>query len=231
MENLPEERLTPPAEGQRAFAAVVIGGSAGGINAMTSIVATLPANLPLPVIVVLHQGTDPSPGWVDHLGSRCRLPVIEAADKMPLTPGMVHCAPAGYHLLLEREGSLALSVDEKINFVRPSIDLLFSSAAEAFGPALIGIILTGANDDGARGLADIAARGGLALVQSPPTAEWPTMPEAALQATPQALTVDLDRMGETLVGLIRGLSRPPPCEGSPFAEEEPGHGEALHPDR
>jgi two-component system chemotaxis response regulator CheB len=185
----------------RRFAAAVIGGSAGGISAVTTIVAALPASLPLPVVVVLHQSPGEPLGWVDYLGRQARLPVVEAEDKLPLIPGAIYCAPAGYHLLLEREGSLALSVDEKVNFVRPSIDLLFASAADAFGPALIGIILTGANGDGARGLAAIAAGGGLAMVQSPRTAEWPTMPEAALRAVPQALVVDLEQIAEKLVEL------------------------------
>ena len=120
---------------------------------------------------------------------------------MPLSAGMIHCAPAGYHLLLETDGTLALSVDEKVNFTRPSIDLLFASAADAFGPALIGIVLTGANGDGARGLAEIAAAGGLVMVQSPRTAEWRVMPEAALHAAPQALVVDLEEIAEKLAEL------------------------------
>ena len=202
MEGLPQDRLKRWGQGRsRRFAAVVIGGSAGGISAVTAIVSALPASLPLPVVVVLHQSPGEPLGWVEYLGRHARLPVVEAEDKMPLTPGTVHCAPAGYHLLLETDGTLALSVDEKVNFSRPSIDLLFASAADAFGPALIGIVLTGANGDGARGLAEIAAGGGLAMVQSPRTAEWPAMPEAALQATPQALVVDLEEIAEKLAEL------------------------------
>ena len=184
------------------FAATVIGGSAGGISAVTAIVSGLPASFPLPVVLVLHQSPDQPPCWVEYLGRQARLPVTEAEDKMPLTAGTVYCAPPGYHLLMETDGSLALSVDAKVNFARPSIDLLFSSAAEAFGAALIGIVLTGANNDGARGLAEIVAGGGLAMVQSPRTAEWPTMPEAALQAVPEALVVNLEDIAITLVELI-----------------------------
>jgi two-component system chemotaxis response regulator CheB len=194
LKRLQEERA-------RRFAAVVIGGSAGGISAVTAIVSALPASLPLPVVVVLHQSSGEPLGWVDYLGRQARLPVVEAEDKLPLAAGTIYCAPAGYHLLLEMDGTLALSVDEKVNFSRPSIDLLFTSAADAFGPALIGIVLTGANGDGARGLAVIAAAGGLAMVQSPRTADWPVMPEAALRATPQALVVDLEQIAETLVKL------------------------------
>lgn len=202
MEGLPQDRLKRPEKGRsRRFAAAVIGGSAGGINAVTTIVSALPASLPLPVVVVLHQSPGEPLGWVEYLGRHASLPVVEAEDKMPLSAGMIHCAPAGYHLLLETDGTLALSVDEKVNFTRPSIDLLFASAADAFGPALIGIVLTGANGDGARGLAEIAAAGGLVMVQSPRTAEWRVMPEAALQAAPQALVVDLEEIAEKLAEL------------------------------
>lgn len=201
MENLPQAHLNRPASGAAAegFAAVVIGGSAGGINAVTTIVCALPPAFPLPVVVVLHQHPGAAPAWPAYLGRRAALPVVEAEDKLPLAAGTVYCAPAGYHLLLEGDGTLALSVDEKVNFARPCIDLLFSSAADAFGPALIGIVLTGANDDGAQGLAEIAAGGGVAVVQSPRSAEWPTMPEAALRATPRALVVDLEEIAEQLV--------------------------------
>lgn len=185
----------------RPFAAALIGGSAGGISAVTAIVSALPPSFSLPLIVVLHQSPGETLGWVEHLGRQARLPVVEAGDKMPLAPGRVYCAPAGYHLLLEADGTLALSVDEKVNFARPSIDLLFSSAADAFAPALIGIVLTGANDDGARGLAEIAEGGGLAMVQLPRTAQWPAMPEAALEAVPRALVADLEEIPEILVAL------------------------------
>lgn len=202
MEGLPQGRLNLSEKVRsRRFVAAVIGGSAGGISAVTTIVSAFPASLPLPVVVVLHQSPGEPLGWVEYLGRHARLPVVEAEDKMPLSAGTVHCAPAGYHLLLETDGTLALSVDEKVNFVRPSIDLLFASAADAFGPALIGIVLTGANADGARGLAEIVAGGGLAMVQSPRTAEWPAMPEAALQAAPQALVVDLEEIADKLVEL------------------------------
>ena len=204
MEGLPQDRLTEP-EGRegRRFAAVVIGGSAGGIRAVTAIVAALPPNFALPVVVVLHQGAGDPTFWVEYLGRHASLPVVEAEDKLPLTRGTIHCAPADYHLLVERDGTLALSMDERVNYSRPSIDLLFASAAEAYGPALIGVVLTGANSDGARGLAEIAASGGLALVQAPVTAEWPAMPEAALRMTPQALVVPLDEIATTLTTLTR----------------------------
>lgn len=195
MEDLPQTRLTRP------FGAVVIGASAGGIAALTTILPALPATFPAPVVVVLHQHPGGGAGWPDYLGRQTALPVVEVEDKMPLTAGTIHCAPPGYHLLMERDGSFALSVDEKVHYSRPSIDLLFTSAADAFGPALIGVVLTGANDDGAEGLAEIAARGGVAVVQSLQSAAWPAMPAAALSAVPQALVVDLEGIAATLIAL------------------------------
>lgn len=195
MEGLPQGRLNRP------IRAVVIGASAGGIKAITTILPALPDSFPVPIVVVLHQHPGGGTSWPDYLGRLTPLAVVEAEDKMPLTAGTIHCAPPGYHLLIEQDASFALSVDEKVHFARPSIDLLFSSAADAFGPALIGVILTGANADGAEGLAEIAAHGGTAVIQSPANAAWPAMPAAALQAVPQALIVDLDDIAATLIAL------------------------------
>jgi two-component system chemotaxis response regulator CheB len=200
MEGLPQNRLT------RSFGAVVIGASAGGIAALTTILPALPATFPVPIVVVLHQHPGGGVDWSEYLDQQTALAVVEVEDKMPLTAGTIHCAPAGYHLLMEQDGSFALSVDEKVNFSRPSIDLLFSSAADAFGPALIGVILTGANGDGAEGLAQIAARGGITVVQSLQTSAWTAMPAAALQAVPQALVVELDAIAATLVTLTSPLA-------------------------
>jgi len=203
MEGLPQARLN------RSFGAVVIGASAGGISALGTILPALPATFPVPIVVVLHQHPGGGAGWPDYLARQTPLAVVEVEDKMPLSAGTIHCAPPGYHLLMEQDGSFALSVDAKVHYSRPSIDLLFASAADAFGPALIGVILTGANGDGAEGLAAIAARGGLTVVQSLQTADWPTMPAAALQAVPQALLVDLDSIAATLIDLTSS-----PVQGS-----------------
>lgn len=201
MESLPQARLN------RSFGAIVIGASAGGITALGTILPALPATFPVPIVVVLHQHPGGSAGWPDYLGRQTALTVVEVEDKMQLSAGTIHCAPPGYHLLMEQDGSFALSVDAKVHYSRPSIDLLFTSAADAFGPALIGVILTGANGDGAEGLAAIAARGGLAVVQSLQTSDWPTMPAAALQAVPQALVVDLDAIPTTLIDLTSFLAQ------------------------
>lgn len=201
MEGLSQARLS------RSFGAVVIGASAGGIAALTTILPALPATFLVPIVVVLHQHPGGSAGWPDYLARQTALAVVEVEDKMPLAAGTIHCAPPGYHLLMEQDGSFALSVDAKVHYSRPCIDLLFASAADAFGPALIGVILTGANGDGAEGLAAIAARGGLAVVQSLQTSDWPTMPTAALQAVPQALLVDLDAIAATLIALTSSLAQ------------------------
>jgi two-component system chemotaxis response regulator CheB len=201
MESLPQTRL------KRSFGAVVIGASAGGIAALGTILPALPATFAVPIVVVLHQHPGGSAGWPEYLGRQTALPVVEVEDKMPLSAGTIHCSPPGYHLLMEQDGSFALSDDAKVHYSRPSIDLLFASAADAFGPALIGVILTGANGDGAEGLAAIAARGGLAVVQSLQSSDWPTMPAAALQAVPQALVVDLDAIAATLIDLTSSLAQ------------------------
>lgn len=200
MESLPQDRMSRHScnDTPGRFSAVVIGGSAGGIRAVSTLVSSLPAGFPLPVVVVLHQHPDAGHSWHELLRTRTSLQVQEILDKTPLRAGTIHCAPANYHLLLESDSSLALSVDEKVNFARPSIDLLFSSAAEVLGPALIGVILTGANRDGAQGLADIAASGGTAIVQSPESAEWPIMPVAALMAVPAARVIELKEIAAAL---------------------------------
>jgi two-component system, chemotaxis family, protein-glutamate methylesterase/glutaminase len=202
MENLPEARVRDAENKGARLKAVAIGGSAGGISAVTTIVSGLPASFSLPVVVVLHQSPGETAYWPEYLRRHSALPVMEIEDKAPMTAGTVHCSPAGYHLLLENDCTFSLSVDEKVNFVRPSIDLFFATAAEALGEGVAGVILTGANADGAVGLRQIAECGGIAIVQSPCTAEWPVMPEAALQAVPQALVVDLGTVAEKLAELI-----------------------------
>ncbi len=165
------------------YDAVVIGVSAGGLQTLKVILPSLPSGFPLPLAIVQHQSPDADGFLVNYLDGISALHVREAEDKEPLTPGHAYFAPAGYHLLIELDRRFSLSVDDRVNFARPSVDVLFESAADVYGPALIGIVLTGANADGAQGLAAIKARGGLAIVQSPRTAEIGTMPQAAIAAT------------------------------------------------
>lgn len=165
---------------ERRHQAVVIGCSAGGVRALGGLLGRLDARLAVPVIVVCHVGGEDVEMLCEVLSLTSRLPLQEAAERHCPAAGQVYVAPAGYHLLIERDGCFGLSVDARVQYSRPSIDVLFSSAAEHYRERLIGVVLTGANDDGARGLQAIRARGGLALVQHPDDAEVPQMPLAAI---------------------------------------------------
>jgi two-component system, chemotaxis family, protein-glutamate methylesterase/glutaminase len=147
---------------------------------------------------VLHISPDHPNCLVEVLRNRCRLAVKEAEDKEPLRAGFVYVAPPNYHVLLERDRSLSLSVDDKVHFSRPSIDVLFESAAQAYGKAAAGVLLTGANEDGAHGLAAVRAAGGTTFVQDPETASIRTMPEAALRLNPQHRVVPLLEIASAL---------------------------------
>lgn len=162
------------------YQAVVIGVSAGGISALTKVLPNLPLNLPIPILIVQHIGADAQNYLAEHFSKKCKLNVVEAKDKEPITSGNIYFAPPNYHMLIEADQTIALSTEAKINFSRPSIDALFETAAETYCSNLIGIILTGANSDGANGLAKIKSFGGLTIVQSPETAEVDTMPTAAI---------------------------------------------------
>lgn len=182
--------------------AVVIGTSAGGVQALSQVLPRLPADFPAPVLVVVHVPPRQSNSLVDLFAAKCRLPVKEAEDKEPLAPGTIYFAPPDYHVLVEASGTIALSSDEHVNHSRPAIDVLFESAADAFGPELVGIVMTGANSDGAQGLRAVCAAGGQGLVQIPATAEVATMPEAALSACPDARTMALERIVPALEAMI-----------------------------
>lgn len=166
--------------------AVVIGGSAGSIEVISDLLAALPADFALPIIIVVHLPRRRPSLLAEVFGPKCACPLKEAEDKGPIVPGTVYVAPADYHLLIDAGPAFALSVDEPVNFTIPSIDALFESAADVYGPGLVGIVLTGANDDGARGLRAIADAGGITLVQSPDEATVRAMPDAAKTACPHA---------------------------------------------
>ena len=176
---------------------VVIGVSAGAIHALSQILPALPAHYPFPVLVVVHVPRDRN-ALTTLFERKCSLPVREADDKEPIATGIT-IAPPDYHMLIESGRTIALSGEEPVHFSRPSIDALFESAADALGPALIGVVLTGANEDGAAGLKAIAAAGGTALVQDPATAYAAAMPDAALKACPAALKLDLDAIAAFLI--------------------------------
>ena len=157
-----------------------MGTSAGGLRALEKILGGLPASFPVPIVAVQHRARE-SEAFASIMRSLCSLPVHEAEDKEPIVAPGVYLAPPDYHLLLE-PGHLALSTDEPVSFSRPSIDVLFESAADAYGAGVLAVLLTGANHDGAKGLARVRAAGGVALVQDPKTAESPEMPAAAINA-------------------------------------------------
>ena len=165
----------------RQFKAVVIGASTGGVSALKIILGALPADFPIPVLVTTHIAPDSGDSLAVLLDSICAIRVKEADEQETVSPGTVYLAPANYHLLAERGGNLALSIDPPVNFARPSVDVLFESAAQVYGPALIGVILTGAGSDGSKGLLKIKNSGGLTIVQDPADAEMDSMPRSALQ--------------------------------------------------
>ncbi|MDQ0570473.1 two-component system chemotaxis response regulator CheB [Variovorax paradoxus] len=169
----------PQSPGRRVEA-VVLGASAGGIEALLALLHELPSPWRLPVVIVLHLPETHESHLAEIFGERLHLPVREAADKMPLAAGHVYFAPPGYHLSIERDRRFSLSCEPPVHFSRPSIDVLMASAADAYGPALAGMLLTGANDDGAEGLQRIHLAGGLTAVQDPNEAQVSTMPEAAM---------------------------------------------------
>jgi two-component system chemotaxis response regulator CheB len=175
--------------------AVVIGTSAGAVQALSAILPPLPADYPLPVMVVVHVPPDRRNALTELFQSRCAMTVREADDKEPIAPGVIYFAPPDYHLLVETPEYLSLSTDEPVLHSRPSIDVLFESAADAFGPGLVGVILTGANQDGAEGLKAVAEAGGVVVVEDPASAAASAMPEAALAAWPAARTMSLEDIG------------------------------------
>ncbi|MBD3817386.1 MAG: chemotaxis protein CheB [Brevundimonas diminuta] len=181
--------------------AVAIGASAGGVQALLTLLPALPADFPWPIFIVLHVPADRGNVLAPLFEAKCRLEVKEAEDKETARPGVVYFAPSNYHLLVESNGDLALSSDEAVNYSRPSIDVLFESAADAYGAGLTGVILTGANDDGAAGLSAVAAAGGIALVEEPAAAYAQAMPQAARNACDAALALPLERIAEHLKGL------------------------------
>jgi len=178
--------------------AVVIGGSAGGVDALAGLLPALPEGYPLPVFCILHLPGDRESRLAALFGERLRLPVREAADKEPIAPGTVYFAGSGYHLSIERDRTFSLSCEAPVSYARPAIDVLMASAADAYGPALAGILLTGANHDGADGLAAIRAHGGLTVVQDPADAQVPTMPLAALARARPRLVLPLARIAALL---------------------------------
>ena len=186
--------------------AIVIGGSAGALEALGALLSALPPGYSLPIAVVVHVPAHRPSSLAAALQPHCAVEVREAEDKEPFAPGAVYVAPADYHLLLDEGPRVALSVDAPVNYSIPSIDVLFESAASVLGSDVAGVVLSGANADGARGLRAIEDAGGVALVQAPQGAATPAMPEAAIRACRAARALPLRELGEELVELGRRRS-------------------------
>lgn len=181
--------------------AIVIGASAGGVEALGLILPSLPAKFRPAVLIVLHLPRERPSLLVEIYEKRCALPIREADDKEPIEPGTIYFAPPDYHMLVERNRQIALSTEEPVHFSRPSVDVLFESAADAFGSRLLGVILTGANEDGASGLHAIHRAGGVTVVQQPDSAKVPLMVVSALQRNPADFVLSLPEIAELLKGL------------------------------
>jgi two-component system chemotaxis response regulator CheB len=197
-----------------AYSILVVGTSWGGLNALRELVGALPEDFGIPAILVQHRHRQSDHLLSTFLQERTRLEVVEVEDKMPIQPGMLFVAPADYHLLIDR-GFFTLSTDPPVRYSRPSIDVTFYSAADAYGAATVGVVLTGANSDGSRGLRRIFDRGGLALVQDPVSAESPTMPSAAVRCVPAARVQTIPQIAATLAGLTPTGKDEPTARGLP----------------
>ena len=188
--------MTAVVPATRDIDAVAIGASAGGVELLSVLLAALPADCRASFFIVVHIPRERPSLLPEVFGAKCALPVREAEDKEPVQPGTVYFAPPDYHLLVDRGPAFALSSDEPVHFSRPSIDVLFDSAADIYGERLLGLILTGANQDGAEGLAAVGRAGGRTVVQEPGGAAVPFLPEAALQQGPVDFVLSLTQLQE-----------------------------------
>lgn len=197
-------RRTPPRPAARPpVELVVIGASAGGVSALLTLLSPLPAGFRLPIVALLHLLPRRESRLCSVLRHALTLPVREPVDKETIQPGCVYVGSPDYHLLVELDRSFSYSGEPPVSFARPSIDVLMTSAADAYGPAAVGVLLTGANADGAEGMAAIRARGGITLVQDPADAEVPTMPEAAIARCRPDHILPLNDMPQMLLQLAR----------------------------
>ena len=188
----------------KEIAIAVVGASWGGLAALSRLLKDLPREFPVPLAIVQHRSKHADDLLASLLQDLTPLRVVDVEDKEPFEPGTVYIAPANYHLLVDH-GHFTLTTDPMVRFSRPSIDVTFMSAGDAYPNATVGVILTGANDDGSRGLKHIVDRGGRGIVQDPETAESKTMPAAALRAVPEAEVLPLDAIAARLVGLTSSL--------------------------
>ena len=190
---------------------ITIGASAGGMQAIQTLLQALPAHWSIPILICQHLHPRQGNFMIQNHNAHCQAPVKEAEDKEILQPGVIYFAPPDYHLLVERDRSLSLSVDGKVNFSRPSIDILFESAAWTFGRHLTGVLLTGGNSDGAAGMKTIAECGGCTIVQDPKTCLSPAMPMSAIRMGVAQRIMTLEQIRDHILNL-GGM--PPPGEAS-----------------
>jgi len=197
-------RLYEIGEDKMKFKAIVIGASAGGFDAISTVLMDLKEDFNVPILIVQHLSACSDNYMVTHLNEICRINVLEAKEKEKVHSGNAYVAPPNYHLLVEQDETLSLTVEPKVNYARPSIDVLFETAANVYGNGLIGVILTGANSDGSKGLKRIVELGGIAIVQDPKTAELSSMPMAAIAITKVDYVLELRDISTILAELIGG---------------------------
>jgi two-component system chemotaxis response regulator CheB len=190
-------------EDKNVYDAIVIGASAGGLHVMTRILKPLPAGFPVPIMVVQHRAKDERNLLEEVLQQKCQVRIKQADEKEAIEKGVVYFAPPDYHLLIENDHTFSLSFDAPVNFSRPSIDVLFETAADVFNERLLGIILTGANNDGAAGIRKISMRGGNTIAQSPETADYADMPKSAINTGYVRHIMTPDEISRYLLALIK----------------------------
>jgi two-component system chemotaxis response regulator CheB len=178
---------------------IVVGASAGAVEVLLGLLPSLPADFPLPILTVVHLPPQNESSLASLFQAKCQLSVVEAEDQEPLVPGTAYFAPPNYHLLVESPSRLALSSDEPVMYSRPSIDVLFETAADVFDAGVLGIILSGANADGAAGLRKIIDAGGKGVVLDPNHAPAAAMPRAAIESNPQVQIMTLPAIRQSLL--------------------------------
>lgn len=203
---------------------VVVGASLGGLSALETFLGGLPADFPPAITIVQHRSPDSGPILAELLSRRAGRPVSEPEDQEPIRPARTYLAPPAYHLMVERDGRFALSTEGAVSWARPSIDVLFESAAMAYGRQVVAVLLTGSSDDGAAGVAAVGSRGGITLVEDPATAESPVAPLAALASWPPARAIPLAEMAPFLLRLV---GDPPRSIGGRAARRSDAGGAGL----
>jgi len=185
------------------YEAIVIGVSSGGMTALKFIFSALPAGFSIAIIIVQHISAHSDNEWIKLLNNKSNVTVKEADEKEKIVSGTSYIAPANYHLLIENNKTFSLTIDERVNFARPSIDVLFESAAEAYKDKLIGIVLTGSNNDGTKGIKRIKELGGMVIIQDPKTAESSIMPASAIAVVQPDYILSLEKIVQLLIKLAQ----------------------------